>query len=465
MSGAQVAHLTLPTVTEALFPKVAPGINPRPLIDSKDEAAVPSMVSLRASYSQAIRARMTMVPILNRLMEKINRQLEGLDRADPTLTRTIRDLEARLARMAKTRDRIFSRKLEQRFAGFMQQYEIQDDAFKTAEAALNRQNNQLKYLPKDFSAPVSKTSRKVTFADEKLSGGVAAAPPHMPRVPTLAGDITRAAQELEAAAEGKLLPVKIQPNDLCPYGHGPLVEVLNQNYARCEAPGCNYTRLMYKSTTETLPYGQIVEINNSSYKPTVHMTGRMANVIGCRKPRKINPADYDTLCKASFKAKIPLWMLDVAAVSHLMRRLQMSDLYKYEFAFTAELSGMPMPQLTNTELERMRIMHMALKEPYERAQAEGLTNASNYYNFKFIVHKILVMLGLVEYLAGFPLQSGKSPLKEREELYEMGCKEYDFEYISDAYDERDDPERLMALARELRKELIRRGEIEPQPGD
>ncbi len=457
MSNPQVAHLTLPTVTEALFPKVAPGINPRPFVnDRKDDATVPSMPTLRASYSQAIRARMTLVPILDRLIEQVDASLAGIDRADPTRIRTIRDLEARRQRMIKTRDRIYQRKLEQRFAGFMQQYEIQDDAIKTAEAALTRQSKRFKYLPKDFSAPVSKTRRRVTFADDKQ-----ATPPTIPTMPTVAGDITQTAKEFEAAAEGKLVPVKVQPNDLCPYGHGPLVEVLNQNYSRCDEPGCNYTRVMYKSTTDTLPYGQIIEINTSSYKSTGHMTGRMANVIGCRKPRKVNPNDYDILCRAAFKAKIPLWMVDVAAVSHLMRRLQMSELYKYEFGFASELSGLPMPQLTNTQLERMRIMHMALKEPYERAQAEGLTSASNYYNFKFIVHKILMMLGLVEYLPGFPLQSGKAPLKEREELYAMGCKEYEFEYISDAYDERDDPERLLALARIRRKELIAAKEIEP----
>ena len=453
----QIPHLTLPTLTQALVPQVVPGLNTRALLDDASDtidngnSTVPDMQTLKSKYIQSIRARTTLIPVLNHMIRKVECDFSKIDVKDPTQFKLIQDYKKRIERLKKTRSRILNKDLMKRFNGIMSSFEMEDDACKKMESTI-KSRMPLKNLPVDFQTSQPKSRRQIAIDAGVETGGSVVLTNVSTPAPVVKTSRNIAANFREVM-EGRIAPVTVLPNDSCPYGHGPLVEVLHKNFIKCQEPVCHYSRVVYKSTTENLPYGKPVEISTGVYVPTGHLTDRMADMLGRRTAKKVTFKHYDNICRGAFKAGIPLYMMDVAAVSTLMKRFKYNSLYKCEFSIASKITGLPMPHLTSTQVKHIEMIHKVLKEPYDQAKKDGLTSKKNYYGFNFIMHKICIMLGLVEYIPGFPLQSGILNRKKVENLYKIGCETYGFEVISSfVYDERADPERLMALARLKRHE-------------
>ena len=112
--------------------------------------------------------------------------------------------------------------------------------------------------------------------------------------------------------------------------------------------------------------------------------------------------------------------LTIPILECILKRNKMMKYKNSIYFIYFKLSGVPLPYITITEKDMMLNMFNVVSKIYDKYKPKG---RKSFLNYSFVLKKLLIMLGKVEYAKYIPQLKTKSRQKELERIWELITKD------------------------------------------
>ena len=112
--------------------------------------------------------------------------------------------------------------------------------------------------------------------------------------------------------------------------------------------------------------------------------------------------------------------LTISILEFILKKNKMMKYKNSIYFIYFKLSGVPLPYITITEKDMMLNMFNVVSNIYDKYKPKG---RKSFLNYSFVLKKLLIMLGKVEYAKYVPQLKTKSIQKELERIWELITKD------------------------------------------
>ena len=168
--------------------------------------------------------------------------------------------------------------------------------------------------------------------------------------------------------------------------------------------------------------------NNSyfCYKRINHFNENL-NQIQAKESTDIPDVIIDLIKKELKKTRIKdLSKLTIKKMKDILKKLNLNKYYEHVPHIINKLNGLPPPKMSPEIEELLRNMFKQIQEPFEKVCPN---NRKNFLNYSYVLHKMVQLLSLDEFLVCFPLLKSRDKLHAQDQVWKAICKELKWEYI------------------------------------
>lgn len=111
-----------------------------------------------------------------------------------------------------------------------------------------------------------------------------------------------------------------------------------------------------------------------------------------------------------------------------LKHLKMRSQYEHVCQITCRITGRAPPRLVPAIEERLRLMFLAVQEPFERVKGRR----KNFLSYSYTLQQFLKLLGVPSSCINrfaFTLLKGRDKLDRQNEIYEKICKDLDWHFV------------------------------------
>ena len=168
--------------------------------------------------------------------------------------------------------------------------------------------------------------------------------------------------------------------------------------------------------------------NNSyfCYKRINHFNENL-NQIQAKESTDIPQMIMDLIKKEIRKSRITdLSKLSVPKMKGILKKLKLNKYYEHVPHIINKLNGLPPPKLSAEVEDKLRRMFKEIQAPFEKVCPN---NRKNFLNYSYVLHKMVQLLSLDEFLICFPLLKSRDKLHAQDQVWKGICKELRWEFI------------------------------------
>jgi hypothetical protein len=173
------------------------------------------------------------------------------------------------------------------------------------------------------------------------------------------------------------------------------------------------------------------EISYWAYKRINHFN-EWLNHVQARQSTDIPEELYDKILLEIKKQRITnMADLTRARMKEILKKLN-GDARKYyeHISFIIHrLNGMYMPHFPPELEDKLRCMFRDIQVPFSKAVVEVCPSRKNFLSYSFVLHKMMQLLGLHEYVHYFPLLRSREKLHTQDLIWKKICEQLAWQYI------------------------------------
>ena len=110
----------------------------------------------------------------------------------------------------------------------------------------------------------------------------------------------------------------------------------------------------------------------------------------------------------------------------ILKKLRLNKYYEHIHHIINKLNGIPPPTMSRDTEEKIKYYFKAIQKPFNLYKPKVRKNFSAYNS---VIHKILELLELDDFLCYFPLLKSREKREEFDVLWEKICKYNGYEFI------------------------------------
>lgn len=256
------------------------------------------------------------------------------------------------------------------------------------------------------TAPVAKRRRLV-------NGAVVAA----------SGAASELVAEYLCEVQGEPPRMVVDHRDSCPKCARDMLLIATKSLMTC--PACGYAMAYIDATTSLVSYGDEVQFASFSYKRLNHFNEWLQQV-QAKETFEIKQHIVDAVMEELYRQRVRLSAITTQRVREVLKKLKLKKTYEHVGQITMRITGLPPPRLTAEMEEFCRLCFIAAQPAFEKHCPADRTN---FLSYSYICYRILQLLGYEDLLDALSLLKGKDKLARQNEIFELMCRELDWEYI------------------------------------
>lgn len=212
-------------------------------------------------------------------------------------------------------------------------------------------------------------------------------------------------------------------------GSGSLTVVASEGYMYCN--DCHSVEYVVMDHDKPSYKDPPKEISYWAYKRINHFN-EWLNQTQARQSTEIPEELYDRILLEIKKQRITnMAELTPARVKDILKKLKGDARKYYEHIpfIIHRLNGRAMPHFPPELEEQLRSMFRAIQVPFSRAVLKVCPDRKNFLSYAFVLHKLMQLLGLDEYVNIFQLLRSREKLHQQDQIWKLICEELNWEFV------------------------------------
>lgn len=220
--------------------------------------------------------------------------------------------------------------------------------------------------------------------------------------------------------------VEILHEDTCPTCKMVMKNMITKSELVCTS--CGFSKAHIDTISGSLNFvDSDMEFSNFSYKRINHFSEWLQNIQG---KSKVTVEDH-ILKKIILHLRVNKGIEDKGQINFTNVRASLKDLklskyYDHTTKICELITGKECIKLTKKGEEKIRLMFIAIQQPFEKYKPES---RKNFLSYSYCLYKFFELIGCNELLENFTLIKGVDKLKKQDEIFEKICKELKWEFI------------------------------------
>lgn len=170
-----------------------------------------------------------------------------------------------------------------------------------------------------------------------------------------------------------------------------------------------------------------VSFSNFSYKRINHFSEWLQNIQG---KSKLVISD-EVLKKIMQTLHEDMNVCKKEDITHMkvrqaLKKLKLSKLYDHITKICEDLTGIESLKLTEEAEQKVRLMFVAIQQPFEKHKP---ATRKNFLSYSYCLYKFFELLGCTEFLQNFSLIKGADKLKKQDAIFKKICADLGWEFI------------------------------------
>ena len=191
-------------------------------------------------------------------------------------------------------------------------------------------------------------------------------------------------------------------------------------------PNCARTEIRLIESTKPNFKEPIQNNSYFCYKRINHFNENL-NQIQAKESTDIPEVIMDLIRNEIKKSRIKdLSTLTVPKMKAILKKLTLNKYYEHVPHIINKLNGLPPPKLSSDIEDKLRRMFKEIQAPFEKVCPN---NRKNFLNYSYVLHKMVQLLSLDEFLVCFPLLKSRDKLHAQDQVWKAICKELRWEFI------------------------------------
>lgn len=236
-------------------------------------------------------------------------------------------------------------------------------------------------------------------------------------------EVIRSSLRDEYLFEMNMAPTKVAMamRDVCPRCPGDVGLLLQSVESTLTCPTCGYAMAYLDATSASIPFDDIVDYAQYSYKRVNHYLMHLSLVQG----KEVHRVPDDILQRVMQDLLHRQGVTDVQGVTcrkvrDALRHNRLRKGYDHVAQITSRLSGVPPKRLSHETEEQLRTMFLQMLPAFQRHASKHRTN---FLSYTFVIYRCFQILGLHDMLDGIALLKGRDKLEANNVIFEKMCKD------------------------------------------
>jgi len=162
------------------------------------------------------------------------------------------------------------------------------------------------------------------------------------------------------------------------------------------------------------------------YKRINHLS-ELLNQFQAKESTDIDEDIYDTIKAELLRQRISNYKtLNHINMRAILKKLKLNKYYEHIQRIINKLNGVPPPTMSRETEEKLKQYFKEIQKPFSLYKPK---NRKNFLSYNYIIHKLLELLELDDFLPYFPLLKSRDKLEEQDEIWEKICKYKQWQFI------------------------------------
>lgn len=217
----------------------------------------------------------------------------------------------------------------------------------------------------------------------------------------------------------------LDSEDYCSQCNIPMKLVPHRALMVCTQCGCVSSYI--DSTTNSMAYGEEIDFSQQySYRRANHWKLAVAQLQAIENT-EVKQDVLDKVLEELYARGITK-PCDVTPpiLREVLKKLKMRKCYDHIPQIYARITGIPPIRFTPEIEEQLRLMFIAIQEPFAKVMP---LKRKNFLSYKYLLHKVAELCGFDEILPFLSLLKGKDKLMRQDAIYKGICEELDWQYL------------------------------------
>jgi hypothetical protein len=217
----------------------------------------------------------------------------------------------------------------------------------------------------------------------------------------------------------------LDSEDYCSQCNIPMKLVPHRALMVCTQCGCISSYI--DSTTNSMAYGEEIDFSQQySYRRANHWKLAVAQLQAIENT-EIKQDVLDKVLEELYARGI----LDPSGVTpkilrEVLKKLKLRKCYDHIPQIYARITGIPPVRFTPEIEEQLRLMFIAIQEPFSKVAPVA---RKNFLSYKYLLHKVAELCGYDEILDFLSLLKGKDKLMRQDAIYKGICEQLNWQFI------------------------------------
>jgi len=195
--------------------------------------------------------------------------------------------------------------------------------------------------------------------------------------------------------------------------------IINQNECLLICKTCGITELIIIKTEKS-------NIKDPLYKRINHLS-ELLNQFQAKESTDIDDSIYDQIRDELARQRITNYKnLNHINMRIVLKKLKLNKYYEHIQRIINKLNGIPPPSMSREVEEKIKQYFKEIQKPFTIYKPK---NRKNFCSYNYIIHKLLELLELDEFLPYFPLLKSRDKLEEQDAIWEKICKYLNYQFI------------------------------------
>jgi hypothetical protein len=195
--------------------------------------------------------------------------------------------------------------------------------------------------------------------------------------------------------------------------------IINQNECLLICKNCGNTDSILLKTEKS-------NYKDPLYKRINHLS-ELLNQFQAKESTDIDESIYDLIRSELTKQRITNYKtLNHINMRTVLKKLKLNKYYEHIQRIINKLNGIPPPTMSRETEEKLKQYFKEIQKPFSMYKPK---NRKNFCSYNYIIHKLLELLELDDFLSYFPLLKSRDKLEEQDEIWEKICKYKQWQFI------------------------------------
>lgn len=196
--------------------------------------------------------------------------------------------------------------------------------------------------------------------------------------------------------------------------------------ARLVCPSCGVQQDYIDTSANTVAYGEEVEYSSFQYRRITHFMELLTN-IQFQESHRVPVAILERVMQGLLNCGLQRSSdITFDSVHETTRALGIRRYYKYEMQIYCRITGRTAPVLAPKTIEILKLMFMAIQEPWETYCPD---ERKNFLSYPYCLYKFAQLLDVQELLPYLCLLKCHKKLTSQEQTFRQICTHLDWPFI------------------------------------